>query len=134
MALSNNAGVIKFGANGAERLRIRGDGIVKVAIENYLRLEGRTGKALSIGGSGLVEADAPSGVGGRFSIDNSGNVKCKGALTFAGKLKNTYWKFTNDSDYCRLNAINGGYFNFAAQKLYACTSLEVTTTANIGGT
>ncbi len=50
-----------------------------------------------------------------------------------GELKNTYWKFTNDSDYCRLNGINGGYFNFAAQQLYASTSLQVITTANIGG-
>ena len=69
---------------------------INVALNKYIRIEGSstnsTVKALSIGGFGLVEVDAPGAVGGRFSIDNSGNVKCKGALTFAGELKNTYWK------------------------------------------
>ena len=54
---------------------------------------------------------------------------------FSGELKSTYWKFTNQSDYCRLYNLDGtSYFNFAAQVLYANTSLQVNTTANIGGT
>ena len=54
------------------------------------RIEGsssnNTTKALSIGGFGLVEVDAPGDVGGRFSINNSGNVKCKGTLTSGGNI------------------------------------------------
>ncbi len=32
---------------------------------------------LSIGGFSLIEVDSPDVVGGRFSIDNPGNVICK---------------------------------------------------------
>ena len=38
MALSTNAGAIKFNVNGSERMRISSDGIVKVAVDNYLEI------------------------------------------------------------------------------------------------
>ena len=71
---------------------------VNIPVDKYLRIEGsssnNTTKALSIGGYGLVEVDAPGDVGGRFRIDNSGNVICKGNFTngsssyiFAGGLR-----------------------------------------------
>ena len=42
---------------------------------------------------------------------------------------------TNQSDYCRLYTNDGSaYFNFAANQLYANTTLQVNTTANIGST
>jgi len=49
----------------------------------------------------------------------NGNVTCTSKLTLKGELENQYWKFTNDSDYCRLNGVGGGYFNFAANNLYS---------------
>ena len=42
-------------------------------------------------------------------IDSSCNVTCGSKFTFKGELVNQYWKFTNDSDYCRLNGVGGGY-------------------------
>jgi hypothetical protein len=59
----------------------------------------------------LIEVDAPGVVGGRFKIDNDGNVTCKGAITtgnfnsFLGGLKiygsdtgNTIWQNTGNLD------------------------------------
>jgi hypothetical protein len=50
------------------------------------------------------------------------NVSINGNISFINELKRLYWKFTNQSDYCRLYSIDGStYFNFAAQILYANT-------------
>ncbi len=84
---------------------------INLAAEKYVRIEGSSTnnntKSLSIGGYGLFEMDAPSVVGGRFKIDNDGNVTCKGAITtgkfnsFLGGLRingsdtaNTIWQNT----------------------------------------
>jgi hypothetical protein len=40
MGLTTNAGAMKFTVNGAERMRISSDGIVKLSVGNYLRIEG----------------------------------------------------------------------------------------------
>ncbi len=51
-----------------------------------------------------------------------------------GELINQYWKFTNQSDYCRLyNTAGTANYNFAADILFASASLSVGTTANITG-
>ena len=64
----------------------------------------------------------------------AGDKTISGKLTISGELVNQYWKFTNETDYCRLYNKDGtSYFNFAAQELYASTSLTVLTTASIGG-
>ncbi len=56
---------------------------INLAAEKYIRIEGSSSnnntKALSIGGYGLFELDAPGVAGGQFKIDNDGNVTCKGA-------------------------------------------------------
>jgi len=62
-----------------------------------------------------------------FTVDN-GNV------SFTGELKSSYWKLTNQSDYCRLYTLDGtSYFKFAASDLWAQYTLSVGTTASIGG-
>ena len=53
------------------------------------------------------------------SLNVSGTTTFLNNVTLKGQLINQYWKFTNDSDYCRLNGVGGGYFNFAAQDLYS---------------
>ena len=68
-----------------------------------------------------------------FTVDN-GNVSCTGKINLNGELINQYWKFTNQSDYCRLyNTAGTAYYNFAANILFASESLSVGTTANITG-
>ena len=53
-------------------------------------------------------------------LDVNGNIKC------VGEIKNQYWRFSNDPDYCRLYNIGvNTYFNFAAAVLYADASLNV---------
>ena len=50
----------------------------------------------------------------------NGNIKC------VGEIKNQYWRFSNDPDYCRLYNIGvNTYFNFAAANLYADTTVNV---------
>ena len=69
-----------------------------------------------------------------FQIKNNGDIQSTGKINLNGELVNGNWKMTNDSDYCRLyNNAGTSYFNFAAQILYANTSLQVNTTANING-
>ena len=125
MGLVTNAGVMKFAVNGAERMRINNNGSINIPVNNYLRIEGSSTnnntKALSIGGYGVVEVDAVGTGGGRFSIDNSGNVSCKGNFTngsnnyiFAGGLRiggfdgNTLY---NDTRVLGLTALNNIIFN-----------------------
>ena len=63
------------------------------------------------------------------------SVSIRSALDIRGNLTNNFWRLTDQSDYLRLYNANGTeYFNFAAQILYANTSLQVNTTANIGST
>ncbi len=53
-------------------------------------------------------------------------------ITLVGEFVNQYWKLTNQINCCRLhNNAGSAYYNFAANILYANTSLQVNTTANI---
>jgi len=66
----------------SEKLEVNGN--IKVSVNNRIRIEGGSGtNALSIGGYGSFQMDAPGVVGGRFSIDDSGNVSI-GGYTYAG--------------------------------------------------
>jgi hypothetical protein len=89
---STTSGSILLCTRATARLTIDGPtgnvlcfGNLQTAIEKKLRIEGTATnnptKALSIGGYGLIEVDAPGVVGGRFKIDNDGNVTCKGNIT-----------------------------------------------------
>ena len=115
---------------------------INVAIDKYVRIEGGTGKALSIGGSGTVEVDAPGVVGGRFSIDNSGNVICKGTFTngwnsyvYAGGLRiggfdgNTLY---NDTRVLGLTALNNIFFNTGTSLANYKTRMLINTSGNVG--
>jgi len=66
----------------------------------------------------------------RLTINYNGNINV------SGNIINQYWRLANDSDYLRLyNSAGTEYFNFAAKHLWAETTLNVGTTANIvGGT
>ena len=62
------------------------------------------------------------------------DIVLNGNVSFSGEIKNSHWKLTNQSDYCRLyNNAGTAYFNFAARELWAETALSVGTTASIGG-
>jgi len=58
------------------------------------------------------------------SFNVSGVTTLLNNVTIKGELINQYWKFTNDSDYCRLNGVGGGYFKFAAQELYSAADVN----------
>ena len=48
------------------------------------------------------------------------DIVLNGNVSFTNELKSNYWKFTNQSDYCRLYNLAGtAYFKFAANELYA---------------
>jgi hypothetical protein len=100
---------------------------INLAAEINIRIEGNSTnnntKALSIGGYGLFEMDAPGVVGGRFKIDNDGNVTCKGAITtgnfnsFLGGLRmngsdtgNSIWQNTGNLG---ISANTGNNITFA---------------------
>ncbi len=75
MVISGNLGVGTTATNG-----------IYVAVDKYVIIEGSsTGKALSIGGFGLIEVDGPGVVGGRFKIDKSGNITNSGTSTIGGR-------------------------------------------------
>ena len=60
------------------------------------------------------------------------NIVLNGIINISDELRNTYWKFTSQSDYCRLyNTAGTDYFNFAAKQLYASADLVVSTYATI---
>ena len=62
------------------------------------------------------------------------DIVLNGNVSFSGEIKNSHWKLTNQSDYCRLyNNAGTAYFNFAAREVWAETALSVGTTASIGG-
>ncbi len=59
-------------------------------------------------------------LGSLGSVDMNGNVLCTGKFgknNLNGDLVDQYQKFTNDSDYCKLNCVGVGYYNFAAKDL-----------------
>ena len=61
-------------------------------------------------------------------LDVNGNIKC------SGTIRNSYYQFSNDSDYCRL--YSGGtsnYFKFAASDLWAQNTLTAYGNGYIGG-
>ena len=60
------------------------------------------------------------------------NIVLNGVINISNELINSYWKITNQSDYCRLyNSAGTAYFNFAASQLYATADLFVQTFAYI---
>ena len=86
----NSFNINELGANGGSRISIKeGTGNVGIGVsnplyklhvgnsQNAMRIEGASttgGTALSIGGNGKVEVDAPGVLGGRFNIQENGNV------------------------------------------------------------
>jgi hypothetical protein len=58
----------------------------------------------------------------RMRLTSTGNLSC------SGNIGNNYWYLTNQNDYCRLYA-NGttNYFNFAANEIYAGSTLTIST-------
>lgn len=55
-----------------------------------------------------------SGGTNTLTIDSTGNITANSGITLNGTLRNAYWQFTNESDYCRLyGAGTTNYFKFA---------------------
>jgi hypothetical protein len=85
--VSCTGNVVCSGNLGVRTAAING---FNLAIEKYVRIDGTATnnptKALSIGGYGLFEMDAPGVAGGRFKIDNGGNVTCKGTITASNSV------------------------------------------------
>ena len=68
-----------------------------------------------------------------YNDTNVLTLKSDGSLTIAGPIINSYWRLTNESDYCRLyNNAGSAYFKFAASDLWAQYTLSVGTTATVG--
>ena len=80
VASTGNIGINNLAPS--EKLEVNGN--IKVSANNRIRIEGGEGtNALSIGGKGSFQMDAPGVGGGRFSIDDGGNVSI-GGYTYTG--------------------------------------------------
>uniref|UniRef100_UPI00286C7898 hypothetical protein n=1 Tax=Flavobacterium sp. TaxID=239 RepID=UPI00286C7898 len=78
---------------------------------NAMRIEGPTslgGKALSIGGFGKIEVDAPGNPGGRFNIQDNGNVAIGSSFPATTKLEvNGFTKLGSDAPAIKVKKLTG---------------------------
>jgi hypothetical protein len=125
------------GIDGAltEKMKINSDGNVGIGVsnpsyklhignsQNTMRIEGPTnlgGKALSIGGNGKVEVDAPGFQGKRFNIQENGNIGIgtstpNAPLQFPNTIANrkiVLWENANNDNQYYGFGINGGTLRY----------------------
>ena len=112
MALSTNAGAIKFNVNGAERMRISSDGIVKISgainlngdnlqfpstgNQYKINLWGVNNYGFGIGNGTLMYSSQlyhkfynSSNNANTFTIDSTGNISCTGSAAIANGINIT---------------------------------------------
>jgi hypothetical protein len=110
-----------------ERMRIMSNGNIKINnnttlfsalnVSGLTTLSNNTTCISSLNVSGTTTLNNATTCISSFNV--SGVTTLLNNVNIKGELINQYWKFTNDSDYCRLNGVGGGYFNFAANNLYS---------------
>jgi hypothetical protein len=132
----NSFNIGELGSAGGTRIRINeGTGNVGIGIinptfklhvdnsQNSMRIEGPTnpgGKALSIGGNGKVEVDAPGFQGKRFNIQENGNIGIgtstpNAPLQFPNTIANrkiVLWENANNDNQYYGFGINGGTLRY----------------------
>ena len=102
---STNSGNVGIGTNAPNYKLHVGTSL------NAMRIEGpgsNGGKALSMGGFGTIEIDAPGFIGGRFSIQDNGNVAIGSPFPPTAKLEvNGFTKLGSDAPAIKIKKLRG---------------------------